>query len=227
MPDISLFIRRSAVAALSVAMAAVASAQSTADQPQVSADPYIGYAEETYMDMDFEPNIATPEVPPHLKSAVKSYVRTVARDLKQKSLNVELMREGEVIVVSIPTDDLFLPTDTLLADFSSRQLTKIKSMFRDPYMFKVVMTMNTDDTGSAEWRESLSLARLNSLYGWFIDEIDAGEASEDLILIPFSLDSAEPVTDNLTRDNRKRNRRVEFYFIPGPKLITNADSGKM
>ena len=37
---------------------------------QTEADPYPDYLEETFMDMDFEGNLATPAVPDNLKKSV-------------------------------------------------------------------------------------------------------------------------------------------------------------
>lgn len=189
-------------------------------------DSFVDYAEDIFMDMDFEPNIATPEVPAELKPIVKKYVRSVAEGLKSQFI-VDLIREGEVMILTVPTDDIFLPNDTLLSSFASRSLNKLLPLMKDPYMYKVVVSTHTDDTGSDEYRAWLSQARLNTIYEWILDKIDEGMVSEDIIVIPFSMDSDDPLTDNLTRKQRSQNRRVEFYFIPGPKMIKEADSGQL
>lgn len=187
-------------------------------------DPYAGYAEEVYLDMDFDPNLATPIVTERSREGIRKYVRTVAESLKDQFI-VDLMRDGEVMVLTIPSDMIFLPNDTLLSPGSTKILDKITPLLEDALMFKVLISMNVDDTGSPIYRERLALSRLNSVYDWIIKLIDKGKASEDLIVIPFSMADNDPMTDNLTRASRAENRRLEFYFVPGPKMISMAESG--
>lgn len=189
-------------------------------------DPYPDYHEETFMDMDFEPNILTPKVPDSAKKAVAAYQTKVARQLLADNI-VDIMRDDDVILVTIPTDDLFLPNDTLLSTYASRSLDKLLPMMRDPYMYKVMIAMHTDDTGSEFYREQLSLARLNSIYDWMLDKIDEGKIPEEIVIIPFSLGSNEPLKSNDTRKNRRENRRLEVYFIPGPRMIEEAQRGTL
>ena len=189
-------------------------------------DPYPDYLEETFMDMDFEPNILTPNVPDEVKKSVAAYQTKVAQRLMTDNI-VDIMRDDDVILVTIPTDDLFLPNDTLLSTYASRSLDKLLPMMRDPYMYKVMIAMHTDDTGSEYYREQLSLARLNSIYDWMLDKIDEGRIPEEIVIIPFSLGSNEPLKSNDTRKNRRENRRLEVYFIPGPRMIEEARRGTL
>lgn len=179
---------------------------------------YPGYNEETFMDMDFDPNLLTPEVPAAARNTIADYMRKTANSMKSAYI-IDLMRDDEVLIVSIPTDEVFLPNDTLLSEYASKQLDPLLRLMSDPYMYKIVVAVHTDDTGSEHYRDMLSTARLNSIYDWFMDEIDAGKLSEDLIIIPFSMASSDPIQLNDTRAHRRENRRLEFYFIPGPKMI--------
>lgn len=185
-------------------------------------DPYDDYAEDLYMDMDFEPNLATPIVPDEAKQELKKIIRASAKKLKEAGLQVELMRDGEVIVASIQSDNMFNPNDTLLCFNGKRELSKTLVEMKNPDRFKIVISMNTDNTGAREYRNSLSQARLNSVYEWFLDNIDSGNISEDLIIIPFSFANEDPIAENTSRKGRALNRRLDIYFIPGPEIITEA-----
>ena len=73
---------------------------------QTEADPYPDYLEETFMDMDFEGNLASPAVPDNLKKSVSDYVKKNAEEFQRSlpgqvsgSVKVELTRKGEVILV--------------------------------------------------------------------------------------------------------------------------------
>lgn len=195
---------------------------------QEYSDPYAGYLEEVFMDMDYEPNVATPVVPKAEKPAVRAYVKKIASSLV-KDYIVDLMRNDEVFVVSIPTDDLFLPNDTLLSPYAAKKLDPLlKFMGRqNPMMFKVVYGVHTDDTGSTQYQEDLSHARSNSIYDWMLDNIDNGILSEDLIIIPFAFGSDDPLQPNDTMKHRAENRRLDMIFIPGPLLIEQAHKGTL
>lgn len=203
-----------AIVACSLSCGIKASAQSYTD-------PYKGYSEETFMDMDFEPNLATPVVGAKEKPAIRKNILKVANSLKGK-FTVDLMREDEVFVVSIPAEDLFLPNDTLLNSGASRILSGLTAILADPMAYKIVLAMHTDDTGSETYREYLSTARLNSVYDWFMNEIDSGRLNERQLIIPFAMGGLMPVQPNDTRSHRNENRRLEVYFIPGPSLIKAA-----
>ena len=79
-----------AIVACSLSCGIKASAQSYTD-------PYKGYSEETFMDMDFEPNLATPVVGAKEKPAIRKNILKVANSLKGK-FTVDLMREDEVLL---------------------------------------------------------------------------------------------------------------------------------
>lgn len=207
-----------AIVACSLSCGIKASAQSYTD-------PYKGYSEETFMDMDFEPNLATPVVGAKEKPAIRKNILKVANSLKGK-FTVDLMREDEVFVVSIPAEDLFLPNDTLLNSGASRILSGLTAILADPMEYKIVLAMHTDDTGSETYREYLSTARLNSVYDWFMNEIDSGRLNERQLIIPFAMGGLMPVQPNDTRSHRNENRRLEVYFIPGPSLIKAAHNAR-
>ncbi len=183
-------------------------------------DPYKGYDESLYMDMDFEENILTPEVHSGEKSAIRKYMGRLAQDLAKRHYTVDLTRDDEVLIVTIPSDDLFLPNDTLLAPNATSKLTPIVKLLQDPEMMKMVYAVHTDNTGSSTYNMRLSHERNTSIYDWLLDQI-----SEDLIVIPYEFGDAEPIVPNDTRKGRAENRRIEIYLIPGPKMITMAHKG--
>lgn len=192
---------------------------------QAYTDPYKGYSEETFMDMDFAPNLTTPVVGEKEKASVKKAILAAANSLKSK-YTIDLIRDDEVFIANIPTDDLFLPNDTLLTDKADDILHPLLSPMKDPMAYKIVIAVHTDDTGSETYRENLSTARLNSVYDWFMNRIDEGELSEKILIIPFAMGGSMPLEPNTSRARRKENRRLEVYFIPGPSIISAAHNSK-
>lgn len=185
-----------------------------------SSDPYKGYEESVFMDMDLEQNLLTPEVGKEGHAAVKKYMNRLGTTLNKKGYTVDMMRDDEVVAVIIPTDELFLPNDTLLSPQGPAKLTPIVTLLNDPEMFKVVYTVHTDNTGSAMYKQWLARERNNSVYDWMIDQVDEAQ-----IVIPYEMADSDPLEPNTSRKGRAANRRVEIYLIPGPKMITQARKG--
>ena len=185
-------------------------------------DPYDGYDEILFMDMDLDQNIETPKLQDAERKAVKKHMSRMANELAHARYVVDLDRDGEVVVVTIPTDDLFLPNDTLLSPKAEVKLKPLLKYLSDPGLFKVVYTIHTDDTGSPDYLFDLSQQRVNSVYDWMLDFV-----SEDQVIIPYSMGDIDPVETNSTRVGRRANRRLEFYFIPGPEMILKARKGKL
>lgn len=188
----------------------------------LGADRYPDYSEDVFMEWELEKNLSTPVVEKTEKKAVAKYMKSLGEKLHRQKYKVELMREGEVVILSLSTDELFAPNDTLLSEYGERLLKPLLSYFRDPYMLKLVYTINTDDTGSDVYLDRLSDERNASVYAWLMDQIDNGHLSEDLVIIPYSMGKTAPVASNDTWEGRAKNRRVEFYLIPGPEMIEKA-----
>lgn len=193
---------------------------------QNSADPYPDYQEDVFMDMDFEPNLLSPAVPKDALKSIVAYQKKITDKLK-KAYTIDMFRNNDVFAVVIPTDELFMPNDTLLSQYAARQLTPLLELMQDPYMYKVMIAVHTDDTGSELYRQQLSLERLNSVYDWLMDAIDDGKLPEEIVIIPYSMASSEPLVSNDTREHRRENRRLEVYFIPGPRMIEKASKNQL
>lgn len=184
-------------------------------------DPYPDYQEDVFMDMEFSENLVTPKVPSELQKSVTAYMEKIAKGLKHR-YTIDLTRNNDVFIIVVPTDDLFLPNDTLFSSASIQILNPVLDLMKDPYMYKVVVAVHTDDTGSEEYRVALSTARIYTVYDWLMNQIDAGRIPEEIVIIPYAMGSTEPLVSNDTRKHRKENRRLEFYFIPGPKMLEKA-----
>ncbi len=180
-------------------------------------DPWENYDEALFMDMDLDSNIETPAVAADEKVFVRNYMRSFASELAKKDYIVDLDRDDEVVIVTVPTDRIFLPNDTLLSPRYGKYLNPLLGYMKDPGLFKIVYCVHTDNTGSDTYNQELSQNRVNTIYDWMLDNVD-----EDLVIIPFAMGDTDPVDVNTTRAGRAANRRLEIYFIPGPNLIMQA-----
>lgn len=213
----SLFYR------LAVALVAIVAAMAVAVRAdETYRDPYKDYDEFLFFDYDLDRNIETPEVGRRERKAVKEYMNRV-KDRLKANYTLDFTRGGEVLIVTLPTDDLFLPNDTLLTRYGENRLKPLLPYLQDPMMFKVVYTVNTDDSGSPSYLSHLSEARSNTFYSWLLDK----RVPDDLIIIPYPMAQDDPLMPNDSRSSRAINRRIEIYLIPGPKMIEMAHEGKL
>lgn len=202
-------------------MATLSSADISAGKPYT--DPYKEYDEVDHWDLELDDNILVPAVSDGERKDVRKYMRNLLDDLKKRNYNVDSERDDEVVVITLPCSRLFLPNDTLLwTRQASALLDPLKPLLADPDLFKVIFSVNSDNTGSEMYNTALSDARKDSMYEWFDQN-----AAADLIVVPYSMGDADPIATNGTRAGREANRRVEIYLIPGPKIIELAHTKRL
>lgn len=162
-----------------------------------------------------EENIATPAVANKQKEAVRNYMLTEARALVKMGYKVETDREGEVIVITIPAHDLFLPNETSLRDSGKKLLEPIGSYLKHEGRFKLILAMHSDDTGEENYKTLLTTERLDAVTAFI--EKDAVYPEQ---MVGYAMADEEPMVPNTTRVNRDINRRLEIFIIPDKELIT-------
>lgn len=143
---------------------------------------------------------------------------------KYKDIKVEKMRDGEVLLITIPASRLFLPNDTLLRKDAGKYLQPFKRYLKNPDMYWVVLDMHTDNTGSEQYTDNLSLQRVSAVFDWFEDQ-----ECDTRYLFPTASGASEPLpgNDNQTLAERAENRRLEILLVPGKKMTEEAKKGKI
>lgn len=173
-------------------------------------------------ELSLEETLALPEVPAKQKEYVASYMKREAQALQKLGYKIETMRQGEVVIATIPSDDLFAPNDTALLPTAGKELNNFLPYFRSHGKFKVILVMHSDDTGSESYLYGLTEARIVALYDYF----DKYATQTDL-LQGYPMANYEPLKPNNSRSNRAENRRLEIYIVPGPMLITDAKTRRV
>ncbi len=173
-------------------------------------------------ELSLDENVASPEVPVKQKELVKSHITALAKKLaKRKTEKIETMRDGEVIVATIATDLLFAPNDTVLMP-RAKELLRQYANLTQKGLYKILLVVHTDDTGSDEYTDWLSEMRVEAVY----QEMTANKPQESIVL-PYALGSSEPLVPNNSRANRALNRRLEIFIVPDQKMINLAKSNKL
>lgn len=140
----------------------------------------------------------------------------------QGECTVEAFRNKEVLLITIPAHLLFAPNSTELSKNAGEYLSPIRRYLKDPDMYRVMLVMHTDNTGSEPYREKLTTNRVNSVFDWF-DE----SGSDTRYLFSYSLGDDMPLRPNDSMENRDKNRRLEIYLVPGTKMLEQAQKGKI
>lgn len=130
---------------------------------------------------------------------------------------VDAIRNKEVLVVTIPAGKLFGPNKTELRDQAYKFLEPFKRYLKDPDMYRVLIVMHTDNTGSELYREELTIERAEAVAEWFEES-----GADTTYLFPFAMSDDIPLVKNDSFENRERNRRLEVYLVPGEKMVEAA-----
>jgi len=171
-------------------------------------------------ELSLDENLETPEIKNDKQAdKIQEFQYDMAVAFKRSNYDVEIMRDDEVIVITIPASQLFEPNDTVLSQLGEAQLKPFLRMIKNPGFYKMLLVMHSDNTGSSEYTLNLTRQRVNAIFDWF-DE----NGSVDYV-VPYALGETEPIVDNNSVENRKRNRRLEIYLVPEKTMLQQAKKG--
>ena len=173
-------------------------------------------------ELSLDENIVTPEIKNDKQAdKIQDFQYDMAVAFKKSNYDVEIMRDDEVIVVTIPASQLFDANDTVLNQIGEAQLKPFLRMMKNPGFYKMLLVMHSDNTGSEVYTLNLTRQRVNAIFDWF-DE----NGSVDYV-VPYALGETDPIVDNNSVENRKRNRRLEIYLIPEKTMLQQAKKGNI
>lgn len=149
--------------------------------------------------------------------------RLHAREYNSKnSSTVETYRNKEVLVITIPASRLFMPNETSLRTDVAEILSPIKRYLKEPDMYRVLLVMHTDNTGSEKYREDITEQRSTAVFDWFLHQ-----GVDTSYLFSYAYADDMPLTPNTSMENREKNRRLEIYLVPGKKMLEQAKKGRI
>lgn len=171
-------------------------------------------------DLSLDENLALPEIKNDKQAdKIQDFQLDMAVAFKKSNYDVEIMRDDEVIVITIPASQLFDANDTVLSKIGEERLKPFLRMIKNPGFYKMLLVMHSDNTGSEMYTLNLTRQRVNAIFDWF-DEY----GSVDYV-VPYALGDTDPIVDNNSVENRKRNRRLEIYLVPEKTMLQQAKKG--
>ncbi|MDE6521212.1 MAG: OmpA family protein [Muribaculaceae bacterium] len=141
---------------------------------------------------------------------------------KQGKCTIEAYRKKEVILITIPASELFAPNSIDLSEGASKYLNPIKRYMKDPDMFRVLLVMHTDNTGSLQYRDNITADRVDAITAWFNDQ-----GADTSYTFSYAFGDEAPLVPNSSIENRNKNRRLEVFLMPGTKMLEAAKQGKI
>lgn len=178
--------------------------------------------EEIY-DSPLDDNIRTPKLGGQ-KENIRKYQQKIAKQLKASGKNVETTRNGEVVIVTIPVNDLFMPNETQLKATAAKYLQPFVGYLDELDFYRVLLVMHSDNTGSEQYTDNLTSQRVLAVLKWM-----KGKVKNDDYIIPYAMGASDPLpnTPNNSVENREKNRRLEIYLVPGKAMVKKSSRGEL
>lgn len=168
-------------------------------------------------------NLAQPAVTGKALKPLMAHMEGIRASLAKHFKDVDLARDGQVVVVDIPASVLFAPNEVVLLESGKPYLRPFLNMLKYPTMYKLLPVMHSDDSGDDQYSDALTSDRAAAVYEFLCQE--AGMQGDNVV--PYGVGKEDPVVPNNSIVNRAANRRLEIYIVPQWQLIDQAKSGKL
>lgn len=167
-------------------------------------------------ELTVDENLLIPELADKQAIQARKIQKKEAERIEEANSNmiVELIRDKEVIKITIPASQLFAPNDTRLLDASDAILRSLLPCLRTPDYYHVLLVMHSDNTGNEEYNYALTTERVFAIYDWF----ESNGGCVDYV-VPYAAGAFEPIKPNNTVAGRNANRRLEIYIIPAEAMF--------
>lgn len=173
-------------------------------------------------ELSVDDNLNSPAVPNKYMIGAQSAMSALSTRLSRSGFNTDLSeRDGLVLMVTVPLSQLFNSNDTILSHVAPGKLKSLVQPLRTPDKYKLLIVVHSDDTGSEEYLNNLTRARADAIRQWIADlgiPVDG--------VVPYGLGYDEPLNVEVSRKGRAANRRVEFYYLPGPIMLEELKAGR-
>lgn len=163
-----------------------------------------------------EENIQHPAVAAKHTDAIVSAMSTLIERLREAGFKTVGVRSGIVAMVTVPCSEIFAPNSVEISSKGKTVLAKLRPLVENGGNYKVVIAVHSDNTGDSQYADHITADRANAIDQYYYHV--AGNIETNII--PYGLGTDEPVAPNTGIMNRAKNRRVEFYFIPTEKFIS-------
>lgn len=164
--------------------------------------------------LSFEENLNYPIVLEKYSQKIVPFQKNIATKLARKNYSVEMMRNDEVVIITIPAEQLFIASDTTLIPKATKILEPLLPLFSNDGIYHIILAFHSDNTGSATYKENITHSRVNAIINW-IEKRQINTAN----ITPYPMSDFNPIYENTSVVNRRANRRLEIYLVPDKQMI--------
>lgn len=174
-------------------------------------------------DLTLDEQLKSPEVPRKASAQIVKRMDDLSKLLAKNKYTVSGFRNNEALRITIPGDDLFIANTDSLKTSANVILKPFKTFLEHKKDYKIVILAHTDNTGDEKYSDDITDDRSRAVYEYFQDLT----GDDDINVYPYGMGFDEPLVDNNSIVNRRKNRRIEIYIIPDDELIARAKAGKL
>jgi outer membrane protein OmpA-like peptidoglycan-associated protein len=163
-------------------------------------------------ELSLEDNINTPVIASKQHKTIADKAGRLASALRSHGMKTSTLRNGEVVLATLPCDTIFAANSTTPKPEAMKRLSALREVVAQPARYKLLVAVHADDTGDDAYSDSLTEERAGAIDDLLWQLAD----NDDTNIVIYGLGKDEPLNDNTTRRERRANRRVEFYIVPLP-----------
>ncbi len=153
----------------------------------------------------------------------KKMDKAAAEAAKIENAKVETIEDVnglKAVKVTFDSGILFDFNKSSLRPASKEALTKFSKILVDNSTMDIAVMGHTDNVGSLEANQKVSLARAQSVANYLVGQ----GAQRSQMKTVEGRNYAMPIADNTTEAGRQQNRRVEVYMYASEKMIKDAEA---
>lgn len=176
-------------------------------------------------ELPFGENITTPRPQPKAKGLadLRAHMKAIEASLAKHGMAVDLERDDEVVVVTIPCEKLFAPNERELKPTGGKYLRPFLDFMKYPTMYKVLVAVYSDNIGEEAYLDDLTGDRAAAIAEFLKQE----SRTQGRSLVPYGMAADDPVEANDSFRGRAANRRAEIFIVPEWQMLDMARSGKL
>jgi outer membrane protein OmpA-like peptidoglycan-associated protein len=146
-----------------------------------------------------------------------------AEEISKEMGDVDVIREGEAIVIKFKDKVLFGYDRSDLSDDAKTSLDKLRATLLKYPETNITIIGHTDSKGTTKYNQTLSESRANSVASY-----TSRNGIDNNRLTAIGKGETDPVATNDTEEGSASNRRVEFVITANEKMKAEAkkETGK-
>lgn len=145
-----------------------------------------------------------------------------AEELRTDLEGAEVERVGEGIKITFDSGLMFDVDSYSLRSATRTNLTELAQTLKKYEDTNILIEGHTDNTGSDEYNQNLSVKRANSVTSYLVGQ---GVSSSRFTTMGYG--ENQPIADNSTASGRQQNRRVEVAIYANEKMKKAAKRGEL